>query len=110
MPSLFAPDETVYDKYAACLAATEGLRRIRDREQVQEAASKTNTDSILLVGSSTTPTEREQKITRDYVQNSAKVIQAMGLSVKQFNDLGKQISKDERLREKVRRNPHGLRY
>lgn len=96
MPSLFAAEEIIFDKYAACLAATEGLRRIRDRDMIDEV-KKSNTLS-------SDPTYREQQITREYTKNSAKVLEAMGLSVKQFNDLGKKISGDERLREKVRRS------
>lgn len=94
MPSLFSSDEAIYDKYAACLAATEGLRRIRDRDMMEDIKS---TD--LLGGN---PTEKEEQITREFLRNSKKVLQLMGLSVEQFNELGQQISRDDRLRERVR--------
>ncbi|GKY94147.1 hypothetical protein MPSEU_000380800 [Mayamaea pseudoterrestris] len=93
MPSLFSSDDSVFDKYAACLAATEGLRRIRDRDMMEEVKS----NDIMASSQS----DREQLITKEYVKNTAKVLQVMGLTVKQFNELGKQISRDERLREKV---------
>ena len=39
MPSLFESEEAIYDRYAACLAATEGLRRIRNR-QIEHASER----------------------------------------------------------------------
>jgi Domain of unknown function (DUF4168) len=103
MPSLFPLEETVFDRYAACLAATEGLRRIRDRDLAEEV-------NLRGFGASSTPSssggssiyDAERQINLQYVQNSERVLRALGMSVNQFNDLGKQITQDEKLREKVR--------
>jgi Domain of unknown function (DUF4168) len=100
MPSLFPLEETLFDRYAACLAATEGLRRIRDRDLAEEVnlrgfgASSTS-------GSGSSIYDAERQISLQYVQNSERVLRALGMSVNQFNDLGKQITQDEKLREKV---------
>lgn len=90
MPSLFVPEESVYDRYAACLAATEGLRRIRDRDLADEA-------NVHGFGN-----DGERQINSQYVQNSERVLRALGMTVNQFNDLGRQITQDEKLRERVR--------
>lgn len=89
MPSLFVPEESVYDRYAACLAATEGLRRIRDRDLADEA-------NVHGFGN-----DGERQINSQYVQNSERVLRALGMTVNQFNDLGRQITQDEKLRERV---------
>jgi hypothetical protein len=93
MPSLFSNSELEYDKYSACLAATEGLRRIRDRSLAAEvqAAGGTGTDMK----------EAEKHINAQYVQNSGRVLRALGMTVAEFNALGRQISQDEHLKEKV---------
>lgn len=86
MPSLFSGDESIYDKYAACLAATEGLRRLRDRGLSSEASDK----------------EAQKDITSQYVQNCGKVLKSLGMTISEFNKLGKDISKNEPLKERVR--------
>jgi hypothetical protein len=94
MPSLFTPEEGVYDKYAACLAATEGLRRLRDQDLAVE---------LQRAGGASLPStnEGQQHISAQYVQNAGKVLHALGMSVSQFNDLGRQIAQDELLKGKV---------
>lgn len=97
MPSLFSKQEDVYDRYAACLAATEGLRRIRDRDMLVEVeAQKRGTSRA------TSLSEIEKHITAKYVQNSVKVLRALGMPVNQFNELGRLVAKDEDLKQKVR--------
>jgi len=96
MPSLFLPEESIYDRYAACLAATEGLRRIRDRDLAEEMREL---GFRRPVGG---PSEAEKNVNAQYIQNSGKVVRALGMTVKQFNELGRQISKDEKLKDKVR--------
>jgi hypothetical protein len=91
MPSLFSQSESQYDRYAACLAATEGLRRIRDKE-LAEAKRKKSEEQ----------TDAQKRIAAEYAHNSAKVLNALGLSVSQFNQLGRLASQDDRLKEKVR--------
>lgn len=105
MPSLFPPEETVFDRYAACLAATEGLRRIRDRDLAEEVNLRgfgaSSSSSSGGGGGGSSIYEAERQINLQYVQNSERVLRALGMSVNQFNDLGKQITQDEKLREKV---------
>ncbi len=87
MPSLFGSEDAQYDRYAACLAATEGLRRLRDKE-LEERASRESVEAV-------------KQVNAQYVQNAGKVLKALGMSVSQFNLLGRQISQDPRLKEKV---------
>ena len=92
MPSLFAEDEETYDRYAACLAATEGLRRLRDRDMTEEVQGLQDAQEVA---------KKRKQIATQYVQNSGKVLRALGMSVGKFNELGKEISKDAKLKEKV---------
>jgi hypothetical protein len=96
MPSLFTREQGVYDKYAACLAATEGLRRLRDQDLAQEVQQATISGA-----SSVGISEAQKHITAQYVQNAGKVLKALGMSINQFNDLGRQISQDSTLKERV---------
>ena len=41
-------------------------------------------------------------INQEYARNSAKVLRALGMSVAQFNHIGHQLARDDRLKEKVR--------
>lgn len=90
MPCLFPPDQSDYDRYAACLAATESLRRLRDKS-MEEAKSLSGTEL----------SDEQKRIRAEYVINSGKVLKAMGMSVSQFNQLGRQVNQDEVLKEKV---------
>lgn len=93
MPSLFTQEEETYDRYAACLAATEGLRRLRDRDMTEEVEG---------IGDPEEVAKKRKQIAVQYVQNSGKVLRALGMSVGKFNELGKEISRDSKLKEKVR--------
>jgi Domain of unknown function (DUF4168) len=118
MPCLFSEQEEIYDRYAACLAATEGLRRIRDRDITEQQESilapppskqqaggtaGTATGGSLVPDSSRLQAvaEAKHRITTKYVQQSIKVLRALGMTVSQFNGLGRDIAKDEKLKEKV---------
>lgn len=123
MPSLFTRDEEKqYDTYAACLAATESLRRLRDsvlkRKKSSAVASEEKSwKSILqdnlgrnvsqekgaVVGKENDPALNEEykRAYAEYVLNSSKAINALGLSVTQFNQLGREVSKNRDLKEKV---------
>lgn len=90
MPSLFSPDEAQYDRYAACLAATEGLRKLRDKRLQRRSFAGRNR-----------PTEEQKNIMAEYVVNSSKVLETMGMSVSQFNQLGRQVGDSSQLKEKV---------
>ncbi len=93
MPSMFAPTESHYDRYAACLAATEGLRRVRDKALVTTSRQRSKKDDL---------EEDRSRIHAEYVMNSGKVLKAMGMSISQFNQLGREVSQDPPLKEKVR--------
>jgi hypothetical protein len=99
MPSLFTREQGVYDKYAACLAATEGLRRLRDQDLAQEVQRASI--AAISTGGSMSVSEAQKQITAQYVQNAGKVLKALGMSINQFNELGRQIAQDNNLKEKV---------
>lgn len=140
MPSIFSPEETQYDTYAACLAATEGLRRLRDsklknkrfRTAVTVDAEGPSGWKSLLTGDQQNPgldiavesgsggagvgtgtgansasgevdddQEGYKRACAEYVLNSTKVIKALGLSVSQFNQMGRDIRKNKPLKEKI---------
>lgn len=100
MPSLFMkPEEQYLDKYAACLAATEGLRKLRD-----SAITGTHPairHFFLPNSKKDSQQERHRQACSEYVLNSNKVIRALGLSVAQFNQIGRLVSADPVLKEKV---------
>jgi Domain of unknown function (DUF4168) len=101
MPSLFNAEEAEYNRFAACLAATEGLRRMRDQALLdRQSAVAADPDSPTL------SQDEERKIADQYQANSGRVLRAMGMSVDRFNDLGREISRDENLKEKVRKRCH----
>eukprot|EP00545_Synedropsis_sp_CCMP1620_P003665 CAMPEP_0119013210 /NCGR_PEP_ID=MMETSP1176-20130426/8152_1 /TAXON_ID=265551 /ORGANISM="Synedropsis recta cf, Strain CCMP1620" /LENGTH=276 /DNA_ID=CAMNT_0006966275 /DNA_START=28 /DNA_END=858 /DNA_ORIENTATION=+ len=89
MPSLFGPEEAEYDRYAACLAATEGLRRLRDKKLGGRLRVRGE------------PTEAQKRATAEYVMNSSIILETMGMSVSQFNQLGRQVGDSAQLKEKV---------
>jgi len=99
MPCLFnLPEELPYDRYAACLAATEGLQRARDIE----ISSSTPPKRWALFGEKKKVKSEEQKrADAKYIINSGKVIKALGLTVPQFNQLGREVMKDSLLKERV---------
>jgi len=88
IPSLFADDEQMYDTYAACLAATEGLRRLRDRQMAHASSSANNSRAVAQ---------------RQYARDSARVVQALGMSLNDYNAIGARLvqGKDDALKEKV---------
>lgn len=123
MPSIFRrPEEAQYDTYAACLAATESLRRIRDSAigKIKSSSSAVHADeddgswkSYLsrdshmgesggaADGDSAKDKEIFKRAYAEYVLNSSKAINALGLTVSQFNQLGREVRKDQELKEKV---------
>ena len=68
-----------YDTYAACLAATEGLRRIRDRQRLVDPLAAR----------------------RQYVRDTKPLLETLGMKIDRFNAIGAQIASDEALKEKV---------
>lgn len=114
MPSLFTRDEEKqYDIYAACLAATESLRRMRDSKVKNKKGTAVDVEdkswkSMLRLSSDSNGNdenesgeEEHKRACAEYVLNSSKAINALGLSVTQFNQLGREISKSKSLKEKV---------
>ena len=132
MPSIFYKDEEKqYDTYAACLAATESLRRIRDSKIKNKKGTAVASDdksfqswksmlkgNIGGVGSASSgsgienePTGKEEfkRACAEYVLNSSKAVNVLGLSVTQFNQLGREVAKNKELKEKVRNWKEPLR-
>ena len=128
MPTLFSDKESIYDRYSAALAATESLRRIRDSysttsKRKTRSSSKSASTSAVNVDSSSwrswlskdgaaaatkekveegdSSKEAYKRACAQYVLNSSKAIQALGLSVSQFNQLGRTVFKDDLLKERV---------
>ena len=97
LPSLFQSEsDTIYDRYAACLAATEGLRRIRD-QALQSQQQSTNEP----LRTKRNIREAKEWATAVYAENASKVIEAMGMTVSQFNSIGKVVCNDATLKQKV---------
>lgn len=115
MPTLFVKEEEKqYDTYAACLAATESLRRIRDgkiknKKGGTAVAGEDNSWQSMLKPSDAGSDPKNVNVSKEeykracaeYVLNSSKAIKALGLSVTQFNQLGREVSKNNDLKEKV---------
>ena len=166
LPTLFPLlNETKYDRYAACLAATEGLRRARDalsvanpstlQQQQDRGAAvsgqvgvgaaarnvlRTAVSERLDVaelsgkgGTGDTPSgpggkadastftpgrfwglagsreparapiddEAHRRASAAYVVQAAKVVRGMGLTIPQFNQLGREVGRDPYLKERV---------
>jgi hypothetical protein len=98
IPSLFQGDsDIIYDRYAACLAATEGLRRIRD-QTLQSQQQKSINDPLF---SKKNIREAKEWATAVYAENASKVVEAMGMPVSQFNAIGKIVCNDASLKQKV---------
>jgi hypothetical protein len=152
IPTLFpSANETKYDRYAACLAATEGIRRARDvvassSNAVVAAARQGGTSAVseradvanevmsgsgssplarisrpltLALGggrgkqasihssasssSATKPVDEEtfRRVSISYVLQAAKVVRGLGLTIPQFNQLGREVGSNPALKEKV---------
>jgi len=112
MPSLFMhPDELIYDKYAACLAATEGLRRTRDamldpNRSAVNINAKPAKSMVQFWKRGNKDTYKGSKVDyqracAQYVLQSGKMVRSMGLSVSQFNQLGREVGIDKILKERV---------
>lgn len=91
MPTIFHEDEQKYDRYAAALAVTEGLRRVRDAEveRIQKSNKKNKTK------------EAAKSAEGEFLLQSTKAVKALGLTVAQFNDIGREVLGDNALKERV---------
>ncbi|KAL3799157.1 hypothetical protein HJC23_002285 [Cyclotella cryptica] len=107
MPSIFhIPEEQKYDRYAAALAVTEGLRRIRDAEIERQLSH----DASRRRGEEAAATATKKKINANVVKKNAesefllqstKAVEALGLTVSQFNEIGREVLADSVLKERV---------
>ncbi len=122
MPSIFRiPSEEKYDRYAAALAVTEGLRRVRDAEieralqEKKTSATTTHADFIRDDGGENsydyssskmkTPQqilqERKQRAESAFLLQTTKAVKALGMTVTQFNQIGREVLADPALKERV---------
>lgn len=101
IPTLFQlPEENTYDRYAACLAATEGLRNVRERE-LSKVKERRGLFDGLLSRKTHSNSEAEVRAESKYILNSSKVIKALGMTIPQFNQVGREVMGNEELKEKV---------
>lgn len=122
MPSIFRiPAEEKYDRYAAALAVTEGLRRVRDGEIARAKETIKGGRSWLGGGVKSSAGKKKKKdkeraaykepadpleaaIKRAewaYILQSTKAVQALGMTVTQFNQVGREVVSDPALKERV---------
>ena len=128
MPSIFRiPSEEKYDRYAAALAVTEGLRRVRDAEIAGAAATESKKKSVLgrVLGSRdekyeedySDETEEEedtkvsikrnpldatkQRAESAFLLQSTKAVKALGMTIPQFNQIGREVLSNPALKERV---------
>mmetsp|Transcript_19046 Transcript_19046/g.54882 ORF Transcript_19046/g.54882 Transcript_19046/m.54882 type:complete len:388 (+) Transcript_19046:220-1383(+) len=152
VPTLFpSANETKYDRYAACLAATEGIRRARDvvasssnaavaaarqggtsavserADVANEVMSDSRNSIFARIGrpltsalgggkakqasihsssssaSASKPVDEEtfRRVSVSYVLQAAKVVRGLGLTIPQFNQLGREVGSNPALKEKV---------
>jgi hypothetical protein len=88
MPSVFHPDEQKYDRYAAALAITEGLRRVRDAE-IERSSKKKGASS------------NSKNADNEFLLQSTKAVKAAGLTIAQFNEIGREVMNNAALKERV---------
>ncbi|KAL7501504.1 hypothetical protein ACHAWT_010078 [Skeletonema menzelii] len=126
MPSIFRiPSEEKYDRYAAALAITEGLRKIRDADvaraekiykQTPRSARNnspkptTTTDSNSTAAASAVAEPLSPKETLELSKQQAesafliqctKAVKSLGMTVAQFNQIGREVLSDPALKERV---------
>jgi hypothetical protein len=127
MPSIFRiPSEEKYDRYAAALALTEGLRRIRDvdiaraekvykqtprreRSSSQKittaAAANDDTNSTTTAAAKLSPKQvleiAKQQAESSFLLQSTKAVKSLGMTVAQFNQIGREVLSDPALKERV---------
>mmetsp|Transcript_5669 Transcript_5669/g.12355 ORF Transcript_5669/g.12355 Transcript_5669/m.12355 type:complete len:398 (+) Transcript_5669:82-1275(+) len=123
MPSIFRiPSEEKYDRYAAALAVTEGLRRVRDGEIARAKEETTTKKSWLGFGGTSSSSGGKKDKTEGnkgkssqvdslesakkraesaFILQSTKAVKALGMSVTQFNQIGREVVSDPALKERV---------
>ncbi len=129
MPSIFRiPSEEKYDRYAAALALTEGLRRIRDvdiaraekvykqtprrernssssSQKITTAIANDDTNSTATVAAKLSPKQvleiAKQQAESSFLLQSTKAVKSLGMTVAQFNQIGREVLSDPALKERV---------
>ena len=108
MPSIFRiPAEEKYDRYAAAIAVTEGLRRVRDSE-IDRAESKKKKSWLGGISSGEkdksqdNPSDAAKKRAENaFLLQSTRAVKALGMTVTQFNQIGREVINDAALKERV---------
>ena len=129
MPSIFRiPSEEKYDRYAAALAITDGLRRNRDADVARaekvykktprqarrnNSPSKPTTTDTTANATSTATAQPEpsspkeildqskQQAESAFLLQSTKAVKSLGMTVAQFNQIGREVLSDPALKERV---------
>lgn len=124
MPSIFRiPSEEKYDRYAAALAITEGLRRIRDADMARAekiykqtprqarnnpkhtADYNSNSTAAVVQPEPLSPKEilenSKQQAESAFLLQSTKAVKSLGMTVAQFNQIGREVLSDPALKERV---------
>lgn len=99
VPTLFSNNNEVkYDRYAACLAATEGLRRIRDCEitSIRNKRRHKKDDT-----SCSFTNRAEKNIQSQFLKNSKQILDFHGITPRSFASLSKKLMYNEELKQKV---------
>lgn len=81
IPTLFA-DQPQFDRYAACLAATEGLRRLRDQQISQDRRHK-------------------RKFEKEYQQRAKQILSGLDMQESEFNKIGRKVARNDNLKRQV---------
>jgi Domain of unknown function (DUF4168) len=82
MPTFFSADEARYDRYAACLAATEKLRR----DCYNNAAADDDTINA----------------TEEYTKQASHILNGLGSSLDEYNAIGREVLQNKDLKQRVR--------
>jgi len=119
---IFSLDELRYERYAAALAATEPIRKLRDRRAKQALLPfefwLLKRRGILSGGkgicnlAKIDPVNRNEKllpICNQHVRSMTAIIKALGLTVSEFNALSREVSTDIELRKKVMKQAYNYR-
>jgi Domain of unknown function (DUF4168) len=109
VPTIFSStkDDRKYDQYAACLAATEGLRRIRDQEILSlrhhrhPTSTTTRNKNQKNDWNSIRSSKKEKRIQTQFIRNSKHILDYYGMSPQEFTSLSKMIIQNEALKQKV---------
>lgn len=109
MPSIFRiPSEEKYDRYAAALAVTEGLRRVRDTEiaLTKERGGRINRwrrrkPTAAAMATLEECANAKKRAESAFLLQSTRAVKSLGMTVAQFNQIGREVITDPELRERV---------